>query len=204
MPQYYARGIGVYLKRYDALTETRKAERSGIPEIPIEHDGYRTRFIGPLDDMPLFLATVGRERMDVSTPVQGLELMVDFTRAGKTCRTFDGCRDLKIEVFLNGELVACRFRAANTSPSTIEIFSGRRVGKKMERPWVLNMKPRGGLELPTEQVLRQQWSDIGHNLRKQALERGTNESGRIPYSAEYLLSLSTLSYEGRLYIHTVS
>lgn len=140
MPQYYARGIGIHLKRYDLATDSRESA-SQIPENPIEHDGYRTRFVGPLEDMPLFLVAVERDRMETSSPVQGLELVVDLTKATKTCRTFGGYRDLKIDVFLNGDLVACRFRAAMAPAPAIEVFSGRRVGKREERPWVLSMKP---------------------------------------------------------------
>jgi len=203
MPEYYARGISIYLKRYGAGTDTHESDGTGVPEQPIEHDGYRTRFIGPLDDMPLFLATVTRDRMDTPSPVQGLELTVDFTKAAKSCRTFDGSRDLKIEVFLNGDLVACRFRAAATSPTAIEVFSGRRVGKRFERPWILNLEPKAipvdhqptAKDFMTEQVLRQQWVDVSRNFRNQALERGTSEKGRIPFSAEYLHSLSTLPLE---------
>jgi len=208
MPQYFARGIDVYLQRYSVArdeshptTKKGRCERPAkceISETPVEHDGYNTRFIGPLADMPFFLATVEREKMEVSSPIQALELVVDLANSAsipKSCRTFDGSRDLKIEVFLNGDLVACRYRGAliPLSSKPTEVFSGRRVGKTVERPWVLHMEPKAQSDYLTQHVLQRQWNNTSRTLGDQARSRGTNVKGNIPFTAEYLDSLSNLS-----------
>ncbi|KAK0354644.1 hypothetical protein LTR91_011535 [Friedmanniomyces endolithicus] len=102
-------------------------------------------------------------------------------------------KDLKIEVFLNGELVASSF--INTRGSAVELkddkirFHGTRVHRQSERLWTYQSAATADAGDEILSAL-QQWDATSRALEKEARSRGRNKWGDVPPTAELLLALS--------------
>ncbi|KAK0933463.1 hypothetical protein LTR29_014980 [Friedmanniomyces endolithicus] len=102
-------------------------------------------------------------------------------------------KDLKIEVFLNGELVASSL--INRRGSAVELkndkvrFHGTRVHRQSERLWTYQSAATADAD---DEILSapQQWDATSRALENEAGLRGRNKWGDVPPTAELLLALS--------------
>lgn len=115
--------------------------------------------------------------------------------------------DVKIDVFFNGELCGSSFVAhrhhANGYQMTEHIvrFSGRRIGRLVEKPWVI-VPPgqnadgtlreyHGGEEAYAGAESR--WVAVSEALEAEATRVGCDESGAFSLLGEYLTTLANLA-----------
>ncbi|KXL43216.1 hypothetical protein M433DRAFT_5921 [Acidomyces richmondensis BFW] len=98
-------------------------------------------------------------------------------------------KDLKFEVFVNGQLASVVF--VNKRGSAIEFvdnevrFHGTRIHRQIEKPWIYSQAARSNLETGM-----QRWAAVSVALKDEARTRGRNRWGDPPPTAEFLLALS--------------
>ncbi|EME46068.1 hypothetical protein DOTSEDRAFT_70156 [Dothistroma septosporum NZE10] len=102
--------------------------------------------------------------------------------------------DMKIEVFFNGALIGSEYinpRRANTKISTNRqtFFSGVRIHRQMEKPWVY--KSAETLEA-SPQTVQAKWVAISAALKEEGYDRGVDTNGKPSPSAAFLDALSTV------------
>lgn len=115
--------------------------------------------------------------------------------------------DVKIDVYFNGALCDSRYvprrysSKAYTMTEHILRFSGRRIGRLIEKPWIFvpsGQNPDGSLrDYRRGKVAyagtQQRWNDISDALLAEADKFGRDERGERPVIGEYLESLAELS-----------
>lgn len=115
-------------------------------------------------------------------------------------------QDVKIDVFFNGELTAstyvpARYRGeAHNMVQLTQRFSGRRVDRVAERPWVIvppGQNADGSLRTSKRNKeayvgAQERWDRIGQTLEEQGEKFGRNQYGDPSVVGEYLASLSRL------------
>ncbi|KAK5731669.1 hypothetical protein LTR17_011140 [Elasticomyces elasticus] len=109
-------------------------------------------------------------------------------------------RDLKLEVFLNGELVAGslfngRGAAAEVKNDKVR-FHGTRIHRQSERPWTYQTSKASATQ--PESLAKERWDAISLSTSHEAHARGRNKWGDVPPSAEVLCALSKLDFPERL------
>lgn len=104
--------------------------------------------------------------------------------------------DMKIEIWLNGELVQVHFvNRQRSGPLRNQAFAGTRIHRQVEKPWAYQTAEQAGKSTLTAQ---QRWKTVGKLLAKQVRARGVSKLGTPPPSAEYLLALSKVAFPERL------
>ena len=99
-------------------------------------------------------------------------------------------KDLKIEVFLNGQLVDITFESLrHTKARGGPLYSGKRFHRQAEKPWIY--VPGTGSS-NTGGLATERWANISQDLKLEASQRGTNQSGQRPISAQFLIALARL------------
>ncbi|MCJ1224726.1 hypothetical protein MMC12_001371 [Toensbergia leucococca] len=136
-----------------------------------------------------------------------------FLSSASFLRTYD-ChlkksvlQDIKIDVYSNGELCAStyvpmRFRSDSSYNMTelTQRFSGRRIGRLMERPWVLvppGQNSDGTLREHKRNKeayvgAKQRWTAVSEALSIEAKRCGGSKCGGLSATGEYLASLAKL------------
>lgn len=120
--------------------------------------------------------------------------------------------DVKIDVYFNGELCASSFIAerhhGNTYRMTEHIvrFSGRRIGRLLEKPWVI--VPAGQLPDGTLRECKrskgpyggakQRWRALAETLEAEANKTGRDQYGEYSMLGDYLSSLGKLEMPSEL------
>ncbi|KAL1795296.1 hypothetical protein ACET3X_007112 [Alternaria dauci] len=107
---------------------------------------------------------------------------------------------LKIEVLFNGTLSACLFIPTHDvksgAKSNHQVFAGTRIDFLAERPWVIlppEVAADGNARNNTSLVsVEQRWQHLCHALQTEARERGQDEGGSKPPTAEFLHALATI------------
>ena len=107
---------------------------------------------------------------------------------------------LKIEVFFNGMLSACLFIPTHDvrsgAKSNHQVFGGTRIDFLAERPWVI-LSPEvvadGNTRKNTTVVsVEQRWLHLCQALQIEVRERGQDEEGNRPPTADFLCALATM------------
>ena len=115
-------------------------------------------------------------------------------------------QDVKIDVFFNGEMtastyVSARYRGeANNMIQLTQRFSGRRVDRMAERPWVVvapSQTADGSLRMSKTRTsacveAHERWNQIGQALEKEGERYGRNKYGDRSVIGDYLASLAKL------------
>jgi hypothetical protein len=107
---------------------------------------------------------------------------------------------LKIDVLFNGTLSACwsmpSYDGRSGQKGHHQVFAGTRVDFLAERPWIV--LPPGvaadgsaGKNITTISV-EQRWQHLCEALQAEVCERGTDEEGRVPPTAEFLHALAAM------------
>ncbi|CAI9630284.1 unnamed protein product [Alternaria burnsii] len=107
---------------------------------------------------------------------------------------------LKIEVFFNGTLSACLFIPTHDVRSGAkgnhQVFAGTRIDFLAERPWVIlspEVAADGNTRKNTTLVsVEQRWLHLCQALQIEARERGQDEEGNRPPTADFLCALATM------------
>jgi len=118
-------------------------------------------------------------------------------------------KDLKIEVFFNGELADCVMvpeRDGCDSEDLKILFTGRRTEYQVERPWVVVphvQEPDGTIKQFTKSKtkatsLQEQWGEIAIALLNEAFLRREEEPDNEPPSSNYLAAVSQLEMPEKL------
>jgi hypothetical protein len=158
-----------------------------------------------------FLNQLPEEPKLLLTP-QALAVVVVIPK--EAFRTFDGQtnrlkrRDLKIEVFINGELAESAIHAAVRLKEKVDeplkfIFHGRRIDRHACRPWSVIpwMQTAKGELVGTSGKHRSpqdRWQEISLALLQEAYLRGWDRDGNRAPTGEYLEALSRVGMPERL------
>jgi hypothetical protein len=99
-------------------------------------------------------------------------------------------KDLKVEIFLNGQLVGVRFENQRSTKSKGKfLHSGKRFHRQAEKPWVY---VPGTSSRNTCGLANERWANIGQALEEEASQRGRHQAGERPLSAQFLVALARL------------
>lgn len=111
-------------------------------------------------------------------------------------------KDLKVEVMFNGDLADVTYVAARSGlggpdkRSVVQRYSGARIHRQTEKPWVLvDCGASQGITVPEtggSNDVQDRWNDIGSVLVEEAGRRGRNAYGDLTPAGEYLNSLAKL------------
>lgn len=114
--------------------------------------------------------------------------------------------DIKIDVYLNGELCASTFISNRYHDDAYEMteriirFSGRRVQRLLEKPWVLvpsGQSPDERPRLEKQNIgspggAKRQWASVSRALMMEADKLGRGRNGESSVLRDYLSTLATL------------
>ena len=109
-------------------------------------------------------------------------------------------KDVKLEVFVNGQLADVSF--VNARHSAVQLtkdkarFSGMRVHRQVEKPWVY--APADYDAGDDFEDAGRRWADVSESLRREAEIRGRDVLGNTAPSAEFLSALAALPLPERL------
>jgi hypothetical protein len=99
-------------------------------------------------------------------------------------------KDLKVEVFLNGQLVGVRFENQRSNKSKGKyLYSGKRFHCQAEKPWIY---VPGTTSNNTGGLAAERWANISDALEEEASQRGRHQAGERPLSAQFLVALARL------------
>ncbi|KAL8853553.1 MAG: hypothetical protein Q9221_001539 [Calogaya cf. arnoldii] len=122
-----------------------------------------------------------------------------FLRAGDTRRIKWGGSDMKIDIFLNGDLCSSSYipeSAFHKKEPLRDTFSGVRVGWVTEKPWVVLpssiINDSIGKASASEDV-QDRWGQIARALHCAADSYGRNEGNKPSPTSDYLQSLAEYS-----------
>jgi len=112
-------------------------------------------------------------------------------------------KDVKIEVFFNGELADCVLvpeRDGFESDDLKILFTGRRTERQVERPWVVVphvQEPDGTIKEFTKSKAKaispqEQWDQVAQALLSEAISRRHGTSSNQPSSSSYLEAVARL------------
>ncbi|KAL8657272.1 MAG: hypothetical protein Q9226_002083 [Calogaya cf. arnoldii] len=122
-----------------------------------------------------------------------------FLRIGDTRRIKWGGSDMKIDIFLNGDLCSASYipeSAFNKKESLRDTFSGVRVGWVTEKPWVVLPSSITNASVgkgSASEDVQDRWGKIAQALRRAADSYGRNESNKPSPTSDYLQSLAEYS-----------
>lgn len=110
--------------------------------------------------------------------------------------------DIKIDIYFNGEVCASayvpeRVRRAISMGDLTHRFSGRRIGRLLEQPWIM-VSPENSSKTATEDCksgrdtdnAHERWAAISNKLNEEAEVGGRNKWGDLSALGDYLASLA--------------
>ena len=112
-------------------------------------------------------------------------------------------KDLKLEVFVNGQLadvslINARKSAVQIVEEKVVRFTGMRVHRQVEKPWVYAPLCLHSTLGNNEDDAEQRWKAVGARLTHEATIRGRDRLGYLPPSADFLTALAGLDLPQRL------
>jgi hypothetical protein len=131
---------------------------------------------------------------------QALVLHVELSSKTFVSGLYGEKTSLKIDVFLHGQLTTSWFMPTYEVRSGVkshhQVFAGTRVDFLAERPWVI-LPPGLGADgaagkNKNSPSVEQRWREICQALQDEARERGTNEEGGVPPTADFLGALASM------------
>jgi hypothetical protein len=144
---------------------------------------------GLAEDIPFFMVGV-TQRQRRHQAAQALCLTIEASKKSlhppDRGPTGAGGRDLKIEIFYNGDLAAVAFLHHRVPHNNKLRFHGTRVHRQVEKPWV---SEHSDVQLGGS---TERWAAINALLGDEAKLRGANQCGKTPPSADFLATLSQM------------
>ncbi|KAK6439894.1 hypothetical protein LTR95_003892 [Oleoguttula sp. CCFEE 5521] len=147
---------------------------------------------------------LGRSQVG-SGETKALSLVVNYGgatygREHRKTTTNNFTKDLKFEIYLNGDLVEVvydnwrRASGAVAKRGGTKVFSGTRFHRQAEKPWTYesytpSIDPAGAAR---------RWTQLCEAYIREAERRGQDVDGEIPITAKYLIALSQLAMSDRI------
>ncbi|OQO01912.1 hypothetical protein B0A48_12385 [Cryoendolithus antarcticus] len=142
---------------------------------------------------------LGNAQFAGSGETKALSLVVNYggTTYGREHRkatTTNLTKDLKFEIYLNGDLVEVvydnwrRTSGAVAKRGGTKVFSGTRFHRQAEKPWTYESYT----PTPDAMGAARRWTQLSEAHTREAECRGQDADGEIPITAKYLMSLSQL------------
>ncbi|KAI4662097.1 uncharacterized protein J4E78_004889 [Alternaria triticimaculans] len=201
---------GEAAKQQSALAEKRLLGSKLLKEEQVPFPGDEAAFqLNWLAQAPFMQTRVGSDIYEEEEPgdaqyvsqrtLKALTLHVHLSDQTYVSGLYNQRTSLKIEVFFNGTLAAClampNYDGKSGSKDHHQVFAGTRVDFLAERPWII-LPPGVAADGSTAKnntppSVEQRWQHIGQALQAEARERGTDEQGNIPPTAEFLNALAT-------------
>ncbi|KAL8954426.1 MAG: hypothetical protein Q9183_007126, partial [Haloplaca sp. 2 TL-2023] len=109
-------------------------------------------------------------------------------------------QDLKVEIYLNGDLTVSTVIEGKSRNHPPSIFSGSRIGRLIERPWILvppahhvseDSTTLNGAAQPPESATNR-WSEVAKALQEVVDGMSCNDRNELPPSGQYLQSLASV------------
>lgn len=177
------------------------ADANNIKEYIVleQHNDGPLRFLGK-QNAPYLVVEARRESIHSQSHLPtAIILTVDITEHYARLKRAEG---IKIEVFYNGEFAGCRFipgargGVSGTSQDLIQRFSGRRIDRTNERPWVFAPSPGAAhSDQQDENGIHQlQWQRVAVALRDEAGQRGIDKWDEPSPVSQYLLDIANEQY----------
>ena len=99
-------------------------------------------------------------------------------------------KDLKIEIFLNGQLVNVTFESLRHAKVRGDpLYSGKRFHRQAEKPWVYVPGTASG---NSRGLATERWNNINFALEQEASQRGMDKTSHRPISAQFLITLARM------------
>ncbi|KAL8806784.1 MAG: hypothetical protein Q9200_004924, partial [Gallowayella weberi] len=117
-----------------------------------------------------------------------------FQYAGKLRKVKWGHSDMKIDIFLNGALCSSAYipePAFRKKDPLRDTFSGARIGRMVEKPWVLAADDRIA-QVHRAQDVANRWTEIAQAHKLAAESYGRNDKYELSLIGDYLQSLADL------------
>ena len=181
-------------------------------------DGRELQFLGEFSDMPFIMVHARPNSAAINPPNGGhptrahpsqgaMALSLTVRIPSKSLLPLhhseiglSGKPDVKIDVFLNGQLCASTSiqerEGYSDQHGVLKLFSGARVGRLIERPWILNLS---NLDLQnrfsqndeiTAPEIHEKWNTVSEALESFVESFGISDHGKIPITCEYLKCLA--------------
>lgn len=97
-----------------------------------------------------------------------------------------GGKDIKFEVFINGQLVDVAFESSRPGKRNgILQFHGTRIHRQSEKPWIYESPAS-----ESSSACDQRWVNINQLLKQEASTRGVNKQNERPLTAQFLTTLA--------------
>ncbi|KAI4916539.1 hypothetical protein J4E85_010194 [Alternaria conjuncta] len=213
---------GEAAKQQSALAEKRLLRSKLLKEEQVPFPGDDAAFqLNWLAQAPFMQTRVGSDIYEEEAPgdaqgapkdisqltLKALTLHVNLSDQTYVSGLYNQRTSLKIEVFFNGTLAAClampNYDGKSGSKDHHQVFAGTRVDFLAERPWII-LPPGVAADGSTAKnntppSVEQRWQHIGQALQAEARERGTDEQGNIPPTAEFLNALATTQMPEQVY-----
>lgn len=149
------------------------------------------------------IASLSATPVTQDASVQALALSV--TIAPETFKPFSNLHqsgDLKFEVFHNGILAAVGFVSARHAGAFklnggLQIFSGTRMHRQTEKPWVYRPGPDSNGD-SNKATSKSKWILTADALKREVRARGHDADGNLSSSAKYLTALADLPLPAHL------
>ncbi|KAL8681323.1 MAG: hypothetical protein Q9186_002532 [Xanthomendoza sp. 1 TL-2023] len=176
-------------------------------------DGHRLGFLGEYKNMPFLMAEdrfgspsfqlhdpkAQRHEKSKSPEPQALCLRILSTRrtfhtVGKPRKVKWGHSDMKIDIFLNGDLCSSAYIAESAFHKKEPLrntFSGAKIDRMAEKPWILVADDRIGPNDVAEDVASR-WNEIAQAHKLAAESHKRNEKNEMSCLGDYLHSLASL------------
>jgi hypothetical protein len=131
-------------------------------------------------------------------PEQALVLDIQLSR-NAFLPDDDGCKDVKVEVFVNGDLADVVFIPRREPHLQKAIYlSGTRFHRQLEKPWIYAPSSTAGVQT----LAASQWDAVSKALAAEVRSRGRDTFGGMQPSAEYLAALAMYQLPDRIKTHS--
>jgi hypothetical protein len=186
------------------LTSLQATPSTGAKSITVapSHCGTPTKKSLPLDISLANFTTVtaaANELHQLQVP-KALVLELEtckrsFPRSANRKRGELSYPDMKIELFMNGQLVNAHFvNYQRLGTDHKHEFSGTRIHKQIDKPWIYQASEHGSSDLTAEQ----RWVAINELLASQMKVRGVGQRKELSPAAEYIFALTKMALPDRL------
>ena len=109
-------------------------------------------------------------------------------------------KDLKVDIYLNGDLTVSTVIEGKSRNHPPSIFSGARIGRLIERPWILVPAARHASEVATTsngaaqapESATYRWSEVANALEEVVGGMNRNNRNELPPTGQYLQSLASV------------
>ncbi|USW49077.1 hypothetical protein Slin15195_G023960 [Septoria linicola] len=174
-----------------------------LQSIPIGADGTERgvlQYIGEHDDMAFLMVEAGAKE-DAPQQQQALRLTIDTTEQAHVGPRKTTDMDIKIEVYLNGELCdSTLLNPRKTGLLNQYKLDGSRIQRQLEKPFTY--QPSSELDPTSTLTAEQRWGRVSAAMAVEARLRGTDHNGNPPLAGRFCSALAQVPLPSRLQQNT--